>query len=110
MLQRELADLALGGPSLAGHDGGDGRVVELDPLELRQDRLLPHFVAEAGPLTRRPQTHSMSPGWSSRDPGIRERRSAELGTGEAPAVRGADLTLWATVNHVVNLRWQPWMT
>src|SRR3954447_6938856 len=26
----------------AGHDGGHGRVVELDPVELRQDRLLPH--------------------------------------------------------------------
>jgi hypothetical protein len=49
MLQRELADLALdprpvardrtGARAEAGHDGGHGRVVELDPLELRQDRL-----------------------------------------------------------------------
>ena len=60
MLQRGHADLALD-PRLverdrtrpraeAGNDGRDGRVVELDPLELRQDRHLPHFVAESGAL------------------------------------------------------------
>src|SRR5689334_3223200 len=60
MLERELADLPVDPRAVDGDwtrpgteardDGSDRGVVELDPVELRQDRLLPHVVAQAGAL------------------------------------------------------------